>query len=165
LQFGQTSSPVQKLFRELWSRALPQKNGYPTNSSMSAGEVLMDDAPVFALFGKDVCAALVNFMTAAELHGPVKGRDGGSTVHGHMWLFDAVGEFGGALQVIGKSFAESAEAANPFVLGRREADESTVKHLQRATHITVVDGADLGTFELKDLLTSGFWHGTPPGVR
>ena len=135
------------------------------DSSVGAGKVLVNNAPVFALFGKDVCAAPVDFMTAAELHGPVKGRDGGSTVHGHMWLFDAVGEFGGALQVIGKSFAESAEAANPFVLGGRENNEAAVKHLQGTAHITVVDGADLCALELKDLLTRGFWHGTPPGVR
>jgi hypothetical protein len=37
--------------------------------------------------------------------------------------------------------------------------------LQRTAQIAVVDGADLCAFELKDLLTSGFWHGTPPGVR
>ena len=129
---------------------------------MSAGKVLVHNAPVFALFGKDVSAAPVNSMIAAELHGPVKGCDRGSTIHGHMWLFDVVGEFGTALQVIGKSFAESAEAANPFVLRGRETDEAVVKHLQRAAQIAVVDGADLCAFELQNLLTSGFWHGTPP---
>ncbi len=131
---------------------------------MGAGKVLVDDTPAFALFGKDVCAAPVNFMTTAELHSPVKGRDSGSTIHGHVWLFDVVGEFGSALQVIGKGLAESAEAANPFVLRGREAHEAAVKHLQRTAHITVVDSAHLRALELKDLLTSGFWHGTPPGV-
>ena len=132
---------------------------------MGAGKVLVNNAPVFALFGKDVCAAPVDFMTAAKLHGPVKSRDGGSTVHGHMWLFDAVGEFGSALQIVGKSFAESTEAANTFVLRGREAHEAAVEHLQRTAQIAMVDGSDLCAFELKDLLTSGCWHGTPQGVR
>jgi hypothetical protein len=132
---------------------------------MSAGKVLVHNAPVFSLFGKDMCAAPVDFMAAAELQGPVKGRDGGSTVHGHMWPFNVVGEFSTSLQIIVKGLAESTETANPFVLGGRETDEAAVKHLQRTAQIAKVDGADLCAFELEDLLTSGFWHRTPPGVR
>jgi hypothetical protein len=129
---------------------------------MSPGKVLVHNPPVFALFGKNVCAAPVDSMAAAELHGPVKGRDGAPTVHGHMRLCDVVGEFSTSLQIIVKGLTESTETANPFMLRGRETDEAAVKHLQRTEQIAVVDGADLCAFELKDLLTSGLWHGTPP---
>lgn len=45
---------------------------------MGAGKVLVDDAPIFALFGEDVRAAAVDFAATSELHGPVKRGDGGS---------------------------------------------------------------------------------------
>ena len=131
--------------------------------SVGAGKVFVDYAPVFALFGEDVGAAAVDFAAPAKLHGPVKGGDGGCTVDGDVRLFDVIDEFGGALAIVDKGLAESGEAANAFVLRSREAYEAAVKHLQRTGQIAVVDGAGLCAFELKDLLTGGFCHGTPPG--
>jgi hypothetical protein len=131
---------------------------------VGAGKVFVHGTPVLALFGEDMSAAPTDFVTSAELHGPVKRGDGNSTIHGHVRLFDVVGEFGRALQIVVKRLAESAEPANPFVLRGREAHEAAVKHLQRGSQIAGVDGASLCTFELKDLLTDALWHGTPPVV-
>ena len=115
----------------------------------------MDDAPVLALFGEDVRAAAVDFTTAAKLHGPVKGCNGGSAIHGHVGLFDAVRKLRSPLEVVVKSHAESGEAANPFVLRGRESDEAAVKHLQGAAQVALVNGAGLCAFKLKDLLRGG----------
>lgn len=49
---------------------------------VGAGKVFVDDAPVFTLFGEDVSAAAVDFAATAQLHGPVKGGDGGGGLPG-----------------------------------------------------------------------------------
>jgi hypothetical protein len=132
---------------------------------VGAGKVFVDDAPVFTLFGEDVSAAAVDFAATAKLHGPVKRGDGGCAVDGDVRLFDVIDELRRALPIVDEGLAESGEATNALVDGGRETYEAAVKHLQRAAQIAVVDGAGLGAFELKDLLTGGFCHGTPPGVR
>jgi hypothetical protein len=113
-----------------------------------AGKVFVDDSPVFALFGENVRAASVDFAAAPELNSPVKRGDGNPTVHGHVGLFEAIGELRSALQVVVKGLAKSAQAANPFMLGGRETHKPTVKHLKGAAQVVVIDGPDLGTFEL-----------------
>jgi len=85
---------------------------------VGAREVLVNDSPVLTLFRKDVGAAPMNLVTAAELHGPIKRRDGGSAADRYMRLFDVVGELGRALQIVVKGLAERAKTANPFVLRR-----------------------------------------------
>lgn len=131
---------------------------------MGAGKVFVDDAPVFALFGEDVSAAAVDFTATTQLHGPVERGDSGCAVDGDVRLFDVIDESGCALPIVDEGLAESGEAANAFVDRGREAYEAAVKHLQRTAEIAVVNGAGLGAFELKDLVSGGFWHEAPPGV-
>src|SRR5215472_2256131 len=129
------------------SMLCPYKKKMPAGSrrcktSVGAGEVFVDNAPVFAMSGKNVGAAPVNFVAAAELNGPVKRGNGSSAIHGHVRLLDVVGELGRALQIVVKRFAEGGQQTNAFVLCGREAHEGAVKHLQRAPHVGGIDGAD-----------------------
>src|SRR5713101_6944300 len=75
---------------------------------VSAGKVLVNDAPVLSLFCEDVGAASADLMSPPELHGPVKGRDGSAAAHGYVRLFQVVSEAGPALHVVFERFAESA---------------------------------------------------------
>src|SRR5215471_17256498 len=98
----------------------PYKKKMPAGSrryktSVSAGEVFVDNAPVLALSGKNVGAAPMNLMAAAEPNGPVKRGDGSSAIHRDVRLLDVVGELGRALQIVVKRLAESGEATNAFV--------------------------------------------------
>jgi len=127
--------------------------------------MLVHNPPIFSLFCEDVGAASADLMPPPELHGPVKRRDRGAAAHGDVRLFQVVSEAGPALHVVFERFAEGAQTANPFVLCRRKTHKAAVKHLQRTAQIAMVDGADLCAFELKDLLTGGLWHKTPPVVR
>src|SRR6266849_3028636 len=127
---------------------------------VSAGKMLVHNPPIFSLFCEDVGAASADLMTPPELHGPVKGRDGGAAGHGDMRLFHVVGETAPALHVVFEGFAQGAQTANPFVSCRRKTHKAAVKHLQRTAQIAVIDGPDLCAFEVQDLLTGGLSHGT-----
>src|SRR6266851_311314 len=129
---------------------------------VSAGKVLVNDAPVFSLLCEDVGAASTDLRPPSELYGPVKRRNRGAAAHGDMRLFHVVGETAPALHVVFERFAEGAQTANPFVPCRRKTHKAAVKHLQRTAQIAVIDGPDLCAFEVQDLLTGGRWHGKPP---